>query len=33
MKYKNLGNTGLYVSRFCFGAMTFGEQNQKKIKV
>ena len=28
MKYKNLGNTGLYVSQFCFGAMTFSEQNQ-----
>ena len=28
MKYLPLGNTGLYVSRFCFGAMTFGEQEQ-----
>jgi len=33
MKYKNLGNTGLYASQFFFGAMTFGEQDQKKIKV
>ena len=29
MDYLPLGNTGLYVSRFCFGAMTFGEQDQK----
>lgn len=25
MDYLPLGNTGLYVSRFCFGAMTFGD--------
>lgn len=30
MEYLPLGNTGLYVSRFCFGAMTFGEQEQKQ---
>jgi len=29
MDYLPLGNTGLYVSRFCFGAMTFGEEDQK----
>ena len=29
MEYVPLGNTGLFVSRFCFGAMTFGETNQK----
>lgn len=29
MDYLPLGNTGLYVSRFCFGAMTFGETDQK----
>ena len=28
MEYLPLGNTGLYVSRFCFGAMTFGEEEQ-----
>lgn len=26
MKYLPLGNTGLYVSRICFGAMTFNEE-------
>lgn len=26
MEYINLGNSGLYVSRLCFGAMTFGGQ-------
>ena len=30
MDYLPLGNTGLYVSRFCFGAMTFGEPEQKE---
>ena len=25
MQYTNLGNTGLVVSRFSFGAMTFGQ--------
>ena len=30
MDYLPLGNTGLYVSRFCFGAMTFGEKDQKQ---
>lgn len=30
MEYLPLGNTGLYVSRLCFGAMTFGEQEQKQ---
>lgn len=30
MDYLPLGNTGLYVSRLCFGAMTFGEQDQKQ---
>ena len=30
MEYLPLGNTGLYVSRFCFGAMTFGERDQKQ---
>ena len=30
MDYLPLGNTGLYVSRFCFGAMTFGESSQKE---
>lgn len=29
MDYLPLGNTGLYVSRLCFGAMTFGEPDQK----
>lgn len=29
MDYLPLGNTGLYVSRFCFGAMTFGEADSK----
>lgn len=29
MDYLPLGDTGLYVSRFCFGAMTFGEADQK----
>lgn len=28
MDYLPLGNTGLYVSRLCFGAMTFGGQEQ-----
>lgn len=28
MEYLSLGNTGLYVSRLCFGAMTFGEPSQ-----
>ena len=27
MEYRPLGNTGLYVSRLCFGAMTFGDPN------
>jgi aryl-alcohol dehydrogenase-like predicted oxidoreductase len=27
MKYKPLGNTGLYVSELCFGAMTFNEES------
>ena len=30
MDYLPLGNTGLYVSRFCFGAMTFGEARAKR---
>ena len=30
MDYLPLGNTGLYVSRLCFGAMTFGETHQKE---
>lgn len=30
MDYLPLGNTGLYVSRLCFGAMTFGEPHQKE---
>ena len=30
MDYLPLGNTGLYVSRLCFGAMTFGEAHQKE---
>jgi aryl-alcohol dehydrogenase-like predicted oxidoreductase len=25
MQYVNFGNTGLIVSKLCFGAMTFGE--------
>lgn len=29
MDYLPLGNTGLYVSRLCFGAMTFAEPDQK----
>ncbi len=29
MDYLPLGNTGLYVSRLCFGAMTFAEPEQK----
>jgi len=29
MDYRPLGNTGLYVSRLCFGAMTFAEPEQK----
>lgn len=29
MQYVPLGNTGLYVSQLCFGAMTFGEPDQK----
>ena len=29
MDYLPLGNTGLYVSRLCFGAMTFVEEGQK----
>lgn len=29
MEYCPLGNTGLYVSRLCFGAMTFVEEGQK----
>ncbi len=24
MQYQQLGNTGIFVSRLCFGAMTFG---------
>ncbi len=28
MEYLPLGSTGLYVSRLCFGAMTFGEREQ-----
>lgn len=31
MEYVPLGNTGLYVSRLCFGAMTFGEPDQKQM--
>ena len=31
MEYLPLGNTGLYVSRLCFGAMTFGEQEQTHV--
>lgn len=31
MDYLPLGNTGLYVSRLCFGAMTFGEPDQKNM--
>lgn len=31
MEYTPLGNTGLYVSRLCFGAMTFGEQSQENL--
>jgi hypothetical protein len=26
MQYKTLGNTGLLVSKLCFGTMTFGEE-------
>ena len=26
MKYRLLGNTGLYVSELCLGTMTFGAQ-------
>ena len=26
MKYRTLGNTGVFVSELCLGAMTFGEQ-------
>lgn len=31
MDYVPLGNTGLYVSRLCFGAMTFAEPDQKQM--
>lgn len=31
MEYRPLGNTGLYVSRLCFGAMTFAEEGQKGV--
>lgn len=31
MDYLPLGNTGLYVSRLCFGAMTFAEAGQKEM--
>lgn len=31
MEYVPLGNTGLYVSRLCFGAMTFAEPGQKEM--
>lgn len=31
MDYLPLGNTGLYVSRFCMGAMTFAETGQKNV--
>lgn len=31
MDYVPLGNTGLYVSRLCFGAMTFAEPGQKEM--
>lgn len=30
MKYTQLGNTGLEVSKICLGTMTFGEQNTEK---
>lgn len=29
MKYRNLGNTDIKVSRICLGTMTFGEQNSE----
>src|SRR3954469_21165137 len=29
MEYRNLGNSGLKVSSLCFGAMTFGEADEK----
>lgn len=31
MDYVSLGNTGLYVSRLCMGAMTFAESGQKGV--
>ena len=31
MDYLPLGTTGLYVSRLCFGAMTFAEEGQKEM--
>jgi aryl-alcohol dehydrogenase-like predicted oxidoreductase len=31
LKYNQLGNTGLFVSEICFGAMTFGGQGRFKI--
>ena len=31
MDYVSLGNTGLYVSRLCMGAMTFAETGQKGV--
>ena len=29
MEYRNLGNSGVKVSSLCFGAMTFGEADEK----
>ena len=31
MKYKNLGHTGLNVSRLCLGTMTFGLQTEQRV--
>jgi aryl-alcohol dehydrogenase-like predicted oxidoreductase len=31
MEYRNLGNTGLKVSKLCLGAMTFGEADEKSM--
>ena len=31
MDYKTLGNTGLLVSRLCFGTMTFGGEGMYKV--
>ena len=30
MKYTKLGNTGLEISRICFGTMSFGSPNEKR---